>query len=152
MENNELKILLDKVTSIRNKYDEINSLTGANYNVFNVLKLHTDEVRLHSRFIGDLLNPKGKHGRGGVFLELFLEQIQTSLNGNMEKNFSSENAKVYIEKSIGLINDEKTEGGQIDLMIEDIQHNRIIIENKIYAIDQPKQLLRYYNYDKICFC
>ncbi len=65
----EVRQLLQSVTAIKNKYDEINRLTGADYNVFNVLRLKRDEVRLHSRFIGDLLNPKGKHGRGDVFLE-----------------------------------------------------------------------------------
>lgn len=139
--------LLQNVTAIRGKYDEINRLTGADYNIFNVLKLKSDEVRLHSRFIGDLLNPKGKHGRGDVFLNLFLEQIQASLNGSWKKDFYSKNAKVYIEKSIGSINEDKTEGGQIDLVIEDCNNKRIIIENKIYASDQYNQLLRYHNYD-----
>jgi len=143
----DVKQLLQNVAAIKNKYDEINRLTGADYNVFNVLKLRSDEVRLHSRFIGDLLNPKGKHGRGDVFLKLFLEQIQANLNGSWEKDFYSKNAKVYIEKSIGSINEDKTEGGQIDLVIEDCNNKRIIIENKIYASDQYNQLLRYHNYD-----
>ncbi len=146
--NKDITQLLQSVAAIKSKYDEINRLTGADYNIFNVLKLQRDEVRLHSRFIGDLLNPKGKHGRGDVFLKLFLEQLQPNIEDNIANSFIVKNAKVYIEKSIGSISNDNTEGGQIDLIIEDIQHNRIIIENKIYAPDQLNQMLRYHNYDK----
>jgi hypothetical protein len=32
-----------------------------------------DEVRLHSRFLYSLLDPRGNHYQGGLFLELFLK-------------------------------------------------------------------------------
>jgi hypothetical protein len=154
---------------IREKYDEINRLTGANYNIFNVLKLQSDEVRLHSRFIGDLLNPKGKHGRGEMFLELFLEQVKDVLpiykksdDSNDYKveipdtelsreilqakkvynDFNPTKAKVVIEEYIGKVKTD--EGGRIDLVVTD-GVNTIVIENKIYADDQKQQLIRYYN-------
>ncbi|RXJ73517.1 hypothetical protein CS022_09830 [Veronia nyctiphanis] len=41
------------------------------YNLFNVLRSAHDEVRLHSRFLADLLNPEGRHQHGRSFLELF---------------------------------------------------------------------------------
>lgn len=163
--------LLDQVSLIKKNYNRINKITGANYNVFDVLKMRSDEERLHSRFIGDLLNPKGKHGRGDVFLKLFVEKlkeifqpirdaeyendvkIQKSQDQNSFKmkflhDFSIDNAIVLLEKDVGLINKEKTEGGKIDLIIKDKNNNRIIIENKIWASEQVNQLLRYYNYDK----
>ena len=35
---------------------------GDYFNVFNTIGLWSEEVRLHSKFIAELLNPKGSHG------------------------------------------------------------------------------------------
>lgn len=146
MEDNSkyIKALLGSINSIREKYNKINEITGANYNVFNVLKLKSNEVVLHSRFIGDLLNPKGKHGRGDVFLKLFLEQVKSILPDNIDvcDNFRTPNAKLIVEEYIGVVKTD--EGGRIDLVVKD-GINTIVIENKIYAEDQKQQLVRYYN-------
>ena len=48
---------------------------GEWFNVFNVLGVSTDEVRTHSRFIAELLNPQGSHGCGDEFLKAFIEII-----------------------------------------------------------------------------
>ncbi len=140
------RILLDKISLIREKYNKINDITGVNYNVFNVLKLHSNEVVLHSRFIGDLLNPKGKHGRGDIFLKLFLKQVKSILPNNKDEsicdNFRTPNAKIIVEEYIGVVKTD--EGGRIDLVLQD-GANTIVIENKIYAKDQNQQLIRYYN-------
>ena len=48
-----------------------------------------------------------------------------------------------VERPIGEVTE--TNGGRIDIIIEDREH-AVIIENKIYAGDQPNQLLRYHNY------
>ncbi len=116
---------------------------GEYYNVFNVLGLWSEEVKLHSAFIAELLNPKGSHGLGGSFLKAFLKQANLSEDyinvNNVESNI--------VERNVGDINDEGTEGGRIDIIIED-GSCALIIENKIYAGDQYKQLLRYSNYAK----
>jgi len=158
--NKDITQLLQSVTAIKSKYDEINRITGADYNIFNVLKLQRDEVRLHSRFIGDLLNPKGKHGLGDVFLELFIRQLVNAMPANilnekykLEKSepitdeelkniLNIPKSKVIIEQYIGLVKTD--EGGRIDLVITD-GNKTIVIENKIYAEDQEQQLIRYYN-------
>ena len=64
------------------------------------------------------------------------------------KNFDIESSAASVEHYIGPINADKTEGGRIDILISDKNKKRIVIENKIYAGDQEKQLLRYYNFDK----
>lgn len=141
----EFKILLSKVSDISNKYEEIAKITGANYNVFNILGLSTREVRTHSAFIADLLNPKGLHNKGSVFLELFIKQVEETLNENKKEhieNFKTDEASVIVEESIGKI--EGDTGGRIDIVVKD-NNNQIVIENKIYAEDQFKQLVRYYN-------
>lgn len=134
-----MKELLNKISEIIKRHEEISKLSGENFNVFNVIGVTTDEVRLHSKFLAELLNPNGSHGQGNIFLELFLAEFKID-------NFEPEGAKVDIEKHVGT----KTEidGGRIDIIIEEKNKNLIIIENKIYAPDQENQLLRYYHYGK----
>ena len=120
---------------------------GEYFNIFSVLRLETKEVRLHSAFLAELLNPEGSHGLGKQFLELFLNMV---VRKSKEEPFyfETENAKVYVEYYIGVISEDKKSGGRIDLLIEDGKGNAIIIENKINAGDQEYQLLRYNNFAK----
>ena len=138
------KILLNQIEELDKKYQdrvEKQEKSGKNYNVFYVLRLWSDEVKFHSAFIADLLNPNGWHGQGDVFLKEFL-----SILGY--KDLITENANVEIEKSIGKVTEE--EGGRLDISIELKKNYKndflIIIENKIHAEDQPNQLIRYKNY------
>ena len=114
---------------------------GEYFNIFNTIGLRTEEVRLHSAFIAELLNPKGSHGLEHRFLQAFLETIGVSVD-YLDFHRCSEN---MVERVIGPVTD--TEGGRIDIIIEDGSH-AIIIENKIYANDQKNQMLRYNNYGR----
>lgn len=114
---------------------------GDYFNVFNVLGLSSNETRTHSAFLAELLNPYGSHGMGDLFLKKFL------LYAHIEDlNLETKNAYVEIERSIGEIDEDYEHGGRIDLIVESAAGKGIIIENKIYAVDQPKQLVRYHNY------
>ena len=119
---------------------------GENFNIFSVLGLSTSEVRLHSAFLAELLNPNGDHGLGYKFLEAFLSIIIQQVKPGFK--FDIKSAKVCKELSIGSITEDYTEGGQIDLLIRDDKNHAIVIENKIYAVDQKNQLLRYQNYTR----
>jgi len=142
MQSQSLQYFLEQVKSLNRRYDKINQLSGENFNVFRILKLQASEVRLHSTFLAELLNPKGSHGQKDTFLKLFIELFQFKNN-----NFDSINGYTEVEKHTGLINENKTEGGRIDIFIADKNRNHIIIENKIYAPNQEKQLVRYrYHY------
>jgi len=91
-----------------------------------VLKYH-DEVRLHSRMIGALLDPEGAHNRGSLFLEIFLKQV------GLDSWFKDvKNVSVRIEYK------------DIDLYLSDGKKH-LIIENKIWAGDQPCQIMKYIN-------
>lgn len=116
---------------------------GELFNVFNILNLSTNETRTHSAFLAELLRPDGSHGMQDTFLKLFLESV-TSLQ---DFDFKTENAKVAVEYSVGLINEDATEGGRLDILITS-ENKAIIIENKIYAEDQKNQLVRYDNFAK----
>lgn len=134
--------LLQQVSIIQRKYDEIAKITGENFNVFSIMRAESDEVRTHSRIIAEFLNPKGIHNQGSVFLKLFFEEI-VSLSDILE-DFNYENAQVLVEEHIGTIDENFTKGGFIDIVIKDSK-NQVVIENKIYATDQKGQLLRYKN-------
>jgi len=139
-----LKTFYNAVHIISKKHKEVAKITGENFNIFNVLQLHASEVKTHSALLADLLSAKGSHGQGDLFLRLFIEEMDKE---NIA-NFAMEKSEAFLEKHIGPLNEERTEGGRIDILIEDVNKKRIIIENKIYAGDQKNQLLRYYNFDK----
>lgn len=115
---------------------------GDFFNVFNTIGLRTEEVRLHSAFIAELLNPKGKHGLSTLFLQAFLTRLE------LPCDFVNDAKGIITERYIGP--KTKTNGGRIDIIIENGNH-AVIIENKIYADDQENQLLRYNNYGKKYF-
>lgn len=114
---------------------------GEHFNIFNILNLTSDETRTHSAFIAELLDPNGSHGLGDQFLRSFVNTIDCLKSWN----FDTQSAKVHKELSIGGKNEDCSEGGRIDIVVES-NGKAIIIENKIYAGDQEKQLVRYYNY------
>ncbi|MGF1907264.1 PD-(D/E)XK nuclease family protein [Aliivibrio salmonicida] len=102
---------------LRGKYTE-----KPQYNLFSVLRSDSDEVRLHSRFLADILNPKGSHNYGKVFLTDFLLRQSIEITGQITVDYEYKN---------------------IDILIRS-KDTAVIIENKIYAGDQDKQLQRYH--------
>lgn len=145
-----IKNLLFQVSIIQKKYDDLAEYSGEHYNVFDILGVTTDELS-HSAILTNLLNAKGKHGQKELFLELFLKEIKQKF-GDSDKKIVLENFNIKIsfavkEKYTGRVDYEADQGGRIDIIINDGKNN-IIIENKIYAGDQPKQLVRYNEHDK----
>lgn len=133
----EVRLILKKTEVEKKEADR----RGENFNIFNVLGLTSDETRTHSAFIAELLDPNGSHGLGNQFLQSFVDTIDCLRSWN----FDTKSAKVHKELSIGGKNEDCSEGGRIDIAVES-NGKAIIIENKIYAGDQEKQLVRYYNY------
>ena len=83
-----------------------------------------DEVRLHSRFLYSILNPRGNHYQGALFLELFLKEIDLTC---------------WLNLDCTIIQKEKS---GIDLYLTD-GTNHLIIENKLDAKDQWQQIEKY---------
>jgi hypothetical protein len=139
-----LAVLLDKVKTINNKHEEDANLTGSNYNVFSITKIERNEVSTHSAMIAELLNPRGSHHQGDVFLRRFVELIYNNC-GLSAKHSDSEyaKAKVIVEYFIGKRDPSEPEKyGRIDIVLW-IGEHLIVIENKIDAADQRRQLERY---------
>ena len=95
------------------------------YNIFTLFHGFSDEVNLHSNFIASLLDPNGDHYKGDLFLKLFLETCDID-------DFSIDTSTATVFK----------EFKHIDIYISDGKKH-IILENKVYAKDQPTQIARY---------
>lgn len=132
----EYQQLLNNISHIIMKYDEMDRINGSKFNIFQVLNIAEDELK-HSLFLAELLNPKGRHGQGSLFLKLFVEKVGID-------DFDTESSNVETEKYIGKISE--SESGRIDIFLEDKDRKTIVIENKIYAGDMPQQLIRYYKF------
>ncbi|OLQ83771.1 hypothetical protein BIT28_14140 [Photobacterium proteolyticum] len=100
-----------------------------------VLKVH-DETRLHSRFIASLLNSRGQHYKQGFFTELLLTLLPSEL-----QKFEPNKVEVQLEVATGKL-DNHLKKGFIDILASDGQQYWII-ENKLNAKDQGKQMARY---------
>lgn len=118
---------------------------GLNFNIFSILNLNTKEVTLHTPILHALLDKKETHGEGATFCKLFIDTICDEINQNIPFDFT--NYTVHKEMSLGEIDGKYKNGGSIDLYLDDQKGNCIIIENKIYAGDQYKQLIRYRNFN-----
>lgn len=66
------KSAINRITAIRDKYKAIAEEAGDNYNLFKVIGLTSEEVRIHSAFLANLLNPQAEHGQKSKFSETFL--------------------------------------------------------------------------------
>lgn len=123
------------VQSYESKLEEIE---GRGFNLFHVLRLSRSETSCHSRLLGELLDPKGSHGQGEVFLQNFLEVIGLP-------DFTASGASVDREFGIGPVTE--VSGGRIDLLIRaKNRREQIAVENKIDAGLGEKQLERYAHY------
>ena len=139
---NQSQFLLHSVSLVNKKYQEISKITGENFNIFNVLNLQNEETK-HSKIIAELLNPKGSHDCNDIFLNAFLDCLSNQIF-NCKVNLNTQKVRVNIEEYIGKVNEKGDEGGRVDIVIND-GSSAIVIENKIFASDQDKQLLRYKN-------
>ncbi|GAA4295784.1 PD-(D/E)XK nuclease family protein [Nibribacter koreensis] len=136
-----LNHLLGHSKTIISHQRELKAARGETFNVFSVLSLERRENKTHSAFLAELLNPKGTHLKGSIFLKLFLKVIG-------DKDLDTSNAQVKVEHHIGTINDVAKTGGRIDIYICDKKGYSISIENKIDAGDQNAQVERYCNFKK----
>ncbi len=121
--------MLINVTAVSEKYDLINQKTGACFNIFNIMDVSTNEVKI-CQLIYDLLNPYGSHYQGKSYLKLFIEHVLGI------DNFNYNGVRVFREYLT-------SQNRRIDLVIENSTIT-IPIEVKIYADDQVNQLNDYF--------
>lgn len=114
---------------------------GHYFNLIEIADLVYDE-NFHSDFIATLLDPKGKHGQGAIFLRCFFECLK-GLHPNPNLPEPDDQWTVEREK-LECVHSGDLEGriGRTDISLERDKF-RLIIENKIDASDQPSQIARY---------
>ena len=106
------------------------------YNIFQVLGVSEKETVM-CWMLADLLDPKGAHGQGNVFLKSFLEQV-------LRLEYTDEQLQTATVHREYLIPGSDR---RIDLVIE--MENRFIpIEVKIHARDQKSQCYDYWTFAK----
>lgn len=121
-----------KVGTLREARNRFSDRLAPEFRIFDYLR--TDEMGL-SRCIASLLDPKGKHGQGSVFLDAFLECIvPTAIWAR------NESCEVTMEKQVNGLR-------RIDIFLE-FKRGIIGIENKPWAADQDQQLTDYAAYVK----
>lgn len=148
LESEKLKNLLSQIRLIIEQGERLAKLQGENFNIFSILSMESAENKTHSAFLSELLNPRGTHGMGVAFLRTFVSMLQLSTPIRKQLNdFTCEGASVTTEYHTGAVDLESSTGGRIDLYIKDSNGLSIIIENKIFAGDQPKQIERYCNFN-----
>ena len=132
------------ICALEQAQQEERNRKGENYNLFSILRIEGSELK-HSALIANLLDPKGSHGCGDAFLRAF---FKIALKGTAYPFESSTPLDSRTEHYTGPISGDT--GGRIDILVKS-SHYGLIIENKIYAGDQDKQLTRYDNYGKEIF-
>lgn len=134
--------LLKDVANIIEEQHQLDFLQKTKFNIFEILKLQTNEVRTHSAFLAELLDPKGSHLMGHVFLEAFLSEL------GLSDCIDAESTNVSVEKHIGAVSDDLLRGGRLDIILQDKEGRSIVIENKIYAHQGKNQIGRYLEFNK----
>ncbi len=125
-----LDVLLPR---LKRRRDEDQALNGQHAFEFKVFGFFSPPENTLSRILSDLLNPRGCHGQGKVFLDRFLKCID-----HLELAAASDRAAVrYQDTSYWAA------GGGIPDITVDLDGYLICIENKPFAGDQPDQVKRY---------
>lgn len=132
--------LILETKKLISKDEELRKQNGEDFNIFSILRMETSETKTHSGMIAALLNPKGNHYQGSVFLKLFLDIIDHKYDVESE---NLDKVIIKLEHYLGAITKDYEDGGYIDILITFPSGKTIAIENKINAEDQPNQLYRY---------
>jgi hypothetical protein len=143
----QIESIFDSVSSIVKKYDDMALQSGEKFNVFDIIGLRNDEVRMHSAMLANLLDAQGSHGMKGKFLELFIKTIEDKKSLDEKRVFKNKSFDAFDSDNSYCIKEEHNyENGRIDLVIKtDSGSCPFLIENKIYAREQDKQLINYNN-------
>jgi len=130
----EMKELLSKTGHITNRHDKIDYETGKRFNIFEIVDINTDERKV-CRVLRELLDPKGRHGQGSIYLEIFLKNC-------LRLDFSK---TAILAAEVGY--EDGANGRSIDITIR-IDYYFIPMEVKINAADGENQCYDYFMYAK----
>ena len=130
--------LIGQVADIVEEYRSKREQIGLNYNVFTLMDIERREEETHEYMIYSILNYRNSDRR-----KEFIEQFLISMG--IPKSFLREQWTVereyYTEKH-----------GRLDLFFKPSGHSKkcVVVELKVDAEDQPRQLKRYEDYVRAC--
>lgn len=122
--------LINEVKKFLVSYEKENQISAKEFSVFQYINLY--EV-LMSKIFKDLLNPRGKHGQGSLFLDQFLSLLE------IENPILTERFSIITEALTSHLDNNR----RIDILLNWNNKFGIGIENKPYTIDQKNQLSDY---------
>jgi hypothetical protein len=129
------RLLKEAGTILKDRNETI--AKGAGFNVFRLCGVNHYEI-WHSKILAEFFNPQGSHGQGARFLTCF----QKLLEDNYGFNGVFSNKTIVQTEVTGYTDDDSV--GRMDILIEDKSEKSVcIIENKLFAGEQPEQLDRY---------
>lgn len=127
-----MEYINDFLKEIIGKIEIYNESSSEKYNIFKVLDVYDKEVMM-CRVLADILNPRGYHNKGSIYLKSFLQDVleMKCIEDNLLKE-----TRVYKEYLI-------EEDRRIDIVIKNDKFF-IPIEVKIHAGEQENQCYDYY--------
>ncbi len=137
MDDNQIRILLKKISAVSDEYDSNYRKTGRYFNIFDIANISSNEITI-CRIIHELLNPKGSHFQGDAYLRLFVDILKLKVPAFEFNDEEYHTVSVRREECI-----TENRNRRIDLVIE-TETSYIPIEVKIYAGDQNEQCKDYY--------
>jgi hypothetical protein len=112
--------------------------TASTFNIFRLMGVAYNEVGTHSALLADLLNPKGSHAQGTLFLERFLLFCTGVFPGLPVPPLPLSPEEWTVRAEL------VTPQGNLDLVLTASRLGYLyVIENKLLATEQTEQLARY---------
>ncbi len=136
-----MRNLIEKVNTFIRYEKRIKESSQENFNIFRICGVNHYE-NTHSAILAELIRNDGSHTFNKKFLVALLTTLKDDKIIDDDFNFILSSSSVLTEFSIG--------NGRIDILIKN-DNQCIIIENKIYAVDQNEQLKKYENFAKQYF-
>ncbi|QOQ99867.1 PD-(D/E)XK nuclease family protein [Campylobacter lari] len=135
-----MKNFIEELLKVNDKFEENTKKGMSDINIFEALGVEYKE-NYHSKFIAYLIDPHSDH-----YQELFANEFLKKL-GRYTKAKKFKNLTVHDIESVeteACVKDNR----RIDILISLKDKRYIIIENKLYAKDQPNQLKDYIKHIK----
>lgn len=133
---------VNKAITECNKNRKVKENHGETFNVFSLCGVDHYEI-WHSKILAEFLNPRGMHGQtDAAFLKAFFKIINNKINNKKSEDcLFDEWTYVRSEESAKL---GELRIGRFDIYLENYKEKAVcVIENKIFAGEQPTQLERY---------
>ncbi|MCV3391668.1 PD-(D/E)XK nuclease family protein [Campylobacter sp. IFREMER_LSEM_CL2101] len=135
-----MKNFIEELLSVNDKFEENTKKGMSDINIFEALGVEYKE-NYHSKFIAYLIDPHGDHYQE-LFANEFLKKLGRYTKAKKFKNLTAHDIESVETEACAKDN------RKIDILISLKDKRYIIIENKLYAKDQPNQLKDYIKHIK----